>query len=59
MRTVYILEYRSIDSKGREKNAKHVGVFSDLESLEKVKEHILSKVDSKISFHVYTSNSWI
>lgn len=59
MRTVYILEYKSVDSKGREKNARHVGAFSDLEGLELAKQAILKKYeDSKISFHVHANESW-
>lgn len=60
MRTVYVLEYKDVDSKGREKNTRHVGVFGDLEGLEHAKRAILKKYeDSKISFHVHTSESWI
>lgn len=59
MRTMYVLEYKDIDSKGREKNSRHVGVFSDIETLELAKETILKKEDSKISFQVYTTESWI
>ncbi|MEK9741339.1 MAG: hypothetical protein VW262_09155 [Flavobacteriaceae bacterium] len=59
MRTCYILEYKEIDSKGREKNARHVGVFSTLETLEEMKKVIQDKTEKNLSFHVHTSQSWI
>jgi hypothetical protein len=59
MRTCYVLEYKEIDSKGREKNARHVGVFSSLETLEEMKNVIQAKSKKNLSFHVHTSQSWI
>jgi hypothetical protein len=59
MRTCYVLEYKEIDSKGREKNARHVGVFSSLEALEEMKNVIQAKSKKNLSFHVHTSQSWI
>jgi hypothetical protein len=59
MRTCYVLEYKEIDSKGREKNARHVGVFSSLEALEEIKNVIQAKSKKNLSFHVHTSQSWI
>ena len=57
MRTCYILEYKDIDSKGREKNARHVGVFKSLDEVEKKKNEILSSTDKKISMSVHISNN--
>jgi hypothetical protein len=59
MRTFYILEYKEMDSKGREKNAKHVGVFSTLESLEEAKKSIQTNSQKNLAFHVHVSESWI
>lgn len=59
MRTCYVLEYKEIDSKGREKNARHVGVFSSLDALEEMKNVIQAKSKKNLSFHVHTSQSWI
>jgi hypothetical protein len=59
MRTCYVLEYKEIDSKGREKNARHVGVFSSLDTLEEMKNVIQTKSKKNLSFHVHTSQSWI
>ena len=57
MRTVFVLEYKDIDSKGREKNATHVGVFSSVDKLEEAKSNIISQLGSKISFQVYDSET--
>lgn len=51
----YILEYKERDSKGREKNSKHVGVYKTLEDLEKKKDEILRSINKQISFQVYVS----
>lgn len=59
MRTCYVLEYKEIDSKGREKNSRHAGVFSSLEALEEMKNVIQAKSKKNLSFHVHTSQSWI
>lgn len=53
---LYILEYKERDSKGREKNSKHVGVFKSLEDLERKKDEILQAVSKQISFQVYVSD---
>lgn len=52
---LYILEYKERDSRGREKNSKHVGVFQSLEDLEKKKDEILHAISKQISFQVYVS----
>jgi len=58
MRTVYILESKSVDKKGREKNAKHLGIFKNIEDAEKVKQKELEQ-NKNIVFHMYVSQSWI
>ena len=58
MRTVYVLESKTMDSKGREKNAKHLGVFKDLQAIEKVKEEKLKK-NNNLAFHIHVSQSWL
>jgi len=42
-----------MDSKGREKNAKFVGIFQSEEEIEKAKTQILSETNNNISFQVY------
>ena len=59
MKTSYILEYKVVDSKGREKNSKHVGVFGSLDKLEQKKQEILNMVGQNLSFQIYTNESWI
>jgi len=58
MRTVYVLESKSVDKKGREKNAKYLGVFKSIDDVEGVKQAELSK-NKNLIFHVYVSESWI
>jgi len=58
MRTVYVLESRSVDKKGREKNAQFVGVYTTLDDIEKAKQEMLEKAKNLI-FHIYVSESWI
>ena len=53
MRRFYSLEYKTMDSRGREKNAKFVGIFLSQEEIEKAKTQILSENKNKISFQVY------
>ena len=53
MRRFYSLEYKTMDSKGREKNAKFVGIFLTEEEIEKAKTQILSESNNNISFQVY------
>ena len=53
MRKFYSLEYKTMDSKGREKNAKFVGIFLSEEEIEKAKAKILRETDNNISFQVY------
>mgnify|MGYP003113235526 FL=1 len=53
MRRFYSLEYKNIDSKGREKNAKFVGIFKTEIELENAKSQILSNTTTNISFQVY------
>ena len=59
MKTTYILEYKQVDSKGREKNSKHVGVFGSLDKLEQKKQEILNMVGQTVSFQIYTNERWI
>lgn len=58
MRQFFILEYKEVDTKGREKNSRHVGVFSSLEAIENAKQSILAKTNKNLSFHVHVSESW-
>ena len=58
MRTVYVLESRSVDKKGREKNAQFIGVYKTIDDIEKAKQSILAQTKNLI-FHVYVSQSWI
>jgi len=58
MRTVYVLESKVIDKKGREKNAQFLGVFKTIEEIEKTKQMVLEKTKNLI-FNVYVSESWI
>ena len=53
MRKFYSLEYKTMDSKGREKNAKFVGIFLSQEEIEKAKTQILRETNNRISFQVY------
>ena len=55
MNPCFILEYKTVDSKGREKNPKHVGVFSDINRLENEKQRILESNKNRITFQVYVS----
>ena len=55
MRVLFTLEYKQVDSKGREKTPKFLGVFNNLEKLEKVKSKVTSEMGDNISFQVYTS----
>ena len=57
MKEFYTLEYKTMDSKGREKNAKFVGVFMTAEDLENAKKTILGKATNNISFQVYNHNN--
>ena len=58
MRTVYVLESKTVDKKGREKNANHLGVFKTLDDLEKVKKQVMEE-NKNLTFHVHVSESWI
>ena len=53
MRKFYSLEYKTMDSKGREKNAKFVGIFLTKEEIEKAKTKLMEESDNNISFQVY------
>lgn len=55
MRTLFTLEYKQVDSKGREKTPKFLGVFNDLEKVEEVKKTTIEKFGDNISFQVYIS----
>ena len=58
MRTVYVLESKSVDKKRRAKNAQFLGVFKTFEDVEKAKQTVLEKTKNLI-FNVYVSESWI
>ena len=53
MKEFYTLEYKTMDSKGREKNAKFVGVFMTFNDIEKAKKNILEKVKNNVFFQMY------
>lgn len=55
VRTLFTLEYKLVDSKGREKAPKFLGVFDCLNKLESVKQSTLKQHGDNISFHVYVS----
>ena len=57
MSEYYTLEYKNIDSKGREKNAKFVGVFLTLQQLDNAKKKLLENSINKISFQIYNHNN--
>ena len=50
----FTLEYKTTDSKGREKTPKYVGVFKTLGEIENVKNELLNNVSNKLSFQIYT-----
>lgn len=56
MKTTYVLEYKTMDKKGRLKNASFAGVFKDLDAVESKKSALLSELGDKISFQVYINN---
>ena len=58
MNHCYILEYKVVDSKGREKTPKHAGVFKNIEKLEEEKLRILQSSKNRISFQVYVNESF-
>lgn len=57
MKNFFTLEYKEIDSKGREKNQKYVGVFKDIASLESKKNELLNNLNNNVSFYVYSHQS--
>jgi hypothetical protein len=54
MTKFFTLEYKTTDSKGREKTPKFAGVFRNLDDLESAKNKLLQDVSNRLSFHVYT-----
>lgn len=50
---IYNLEYNILDKLGRAKKTTHVGIFSDLDRVEKAKEAIATKISDRLSFNVY------
>ena len=58
MRSIYVLEYKVADSRGREKNAQFAGVFKSLEDIEKAKNILLEGKKQNITFQVYNSQSF-
>lgn len=53
----YILEYKEQDSRGREKNSQHVGVFKSVDELEKIKNNLIKTLKKRVSFQVYISQN--
>ena len=59
-RKLYVLEYKESDSKGREKNAKFVGVFTTEEDVSKAKLKLTNELtNKKISFQTYEPQTLI
>lgn len=51
---IYNLEYQLIDSIGRGKKALHVGVFENIEQVEKAKDQIVKQFNPvPVNFNVY------
>ena len=57
MKEFYVLEYKTIDSRGREKNAQFAGVFNSVDELGRAKEVLCNDNNNKISFQVYNHNN--
>ena len=57
MRTVFVLAYKLMDSKGREKTPKFLGIFNDIDKIEEVKLQTIGRLGKNISFQVYVSES--
>lgn len=55
MNQFFTLAYKKVDSKGREKSQKYVGVFKNLELLEQSKKQIINNnLDGTVSFQIYS-----
>jgi len=50
---LYVLEYKTIDSKGREKLAQYAGIYETLDLLNQRKNKLIKKLGEKITFQVY------
>lgn len=57
MKEFFVLEYKIMDSRGREKNAQFAGVFQSLTKLNDAKNNIISNSKNKISFQIYNHNN--
>ena len=57
---IYVLEYKESDSKGREKNAKFVGVYNSISDVDNAKKKISEELtNKKISFQTYKPQTLI
>ena len=52
-----VLEYKTIDSKGREKLAQYAGIFETLELLNDQKNRLIEILGDKITFQVYENET--
>ena len=57
MKEFFVLEYKIMDSRGREKNAQFAGVFQSLHDIETAKQKLLLNNEKNISFQVYNHNN--
>mgnify|MGYP003134722940 CR=1 FL=1 len=54
---LWVLEYKTIDSKGREKLAQYAGIFETLELLNDQKNRLIEILGDKITFQVYENET--
>jgi hypothetical protein len=57
MKEFFVLEYKIMDSRGREKNAQFAGVFQSIDDIETAKQKLLFNNKKNISFQVYNHNN--
>ena len=56
MRSIFNLEYSILDKIGRAKKTTHVGIFDSIDTIEKAKSDIASRINDKLSFTVHIIN---
>lgn len=54
---LYVLEYKTIDSKGRAKLAQYAGIYETLELLNEQKNKLIETLGDKITFQIYNSET--
>ena len=57
MKEYFVLEYKTIDKKGREKNAQFAGIYVSKSELHNAKNLIAQKNSNRVSFQVYSHNN--